>query len=485
MDQERLHIAIIASPGMGHLIPVLLLGNRLANYHYLQVTILAVTTQTLPVESQLLSTLNDAKNINIIKIPIPDISTLLQPNDAVVTQLAIMMREARQSIRSAISAMTPHPHVLICDLFSSESLPIAEEFHMQKYVYVPCLPRFLALTTYLHVLDKKVTGQYVDQIVPLKIPGCEPVLCEDVPDPMLDRTNRQYDEYVRMGIDFTTLSDGILLNTWRDMDSASLDALKYNEDLRSVVKVPVYDIGPLTREIDPTSSEGNKVIEWLDMQPRDSVLFVSFGSGGTLSAEQMIELAWGLELSKQRFVWVVRPPAGRATDGAFFTGGTDQDRSVPDFLPEGYLTRTQKFGLVIPSWAPQVKILNHPSVGGFLSHCGLNSVYESIKGGVPMIAWPLYAEQRLNATILVEEMGVAIRPAVLPAKKMVEREEIEMMVRSLMEGVEGNTMRERVKVLRESAKEALGIKGSSYKSMCEFISCCGMKMKSVKHNSKD
>nr|GEX58882.1 anthocyanidin 3-O-glucosyltransferase 5-like [Tanacetum cinerariifolium] len=474
MDQERLHIAIIASPGMGHLIPVLLLGNRLANYHDLQITILAVTTQTLPVE--LLSTLNDANNINLIKIPLPDISSLLQPSDTVVTQLAIMMREARQSIRSSICSMTPHPHVLICDLFSSESLPIAEEFHMQKYVYVPCFARFLSLTTYLHVLDKEVKGQ---------IPGCEPVRCEDVPDPMLDRTNRQYDEYVRMGIDFTTLSDGILVNTWRDMDHASLDALKYNEDLRSVVKVPVYDIGPLTRDADPTGSDGNKVIEWLDMQPCDSVLFVSFGSGGTLSAEQITELAWGLELSQQRFVWVVRPPVGSTTDAAYFTAGADQDRLVPDFLPEGFLSRTKKFGLVVPLWAPQVKILNHPSVGGFLSHCGLNSLYESIKGGVPMISWPLYAEQRLNATILVEELGMAIRPAVWPVKKVVGREEIQRMVRSLMEGVEGNTMRERVKVLRESAKEALGINGSSYKSMCEFISCCDMKMKSVKRNSKD
>lgn len=87
-----------------------------------------------------------------------------------------------------------------------------------------------------------------------------------------------------------------------------------------------------------------------------------------------------------------------------------------------------------------MKILNHQSVGGFLSHCGLNSVYKSLKGGVPMITWPLYSEQRMNATILVEELKVAIRPT---AKKVVGREEIEKMARSLMEGEEGKEMTEK------------------------------------------
>ncbi|KAJ0728613.1 putative anthocyanidin 3-O-glucosyltransferase [Helianthus annuus] len=92
------------------------------------------------------------------------------------------MREARNGIRSAISGMTCRPHVLIGDLFSSESLPIADEVHMPKYVYVPCLARFLALTTYLHVLDKEVRGQYIEQMEPLRIPGCVPVRGQDVPN---------------------------------------------------------------------------------------------------------------------------------------------------------------------------------------------------------------------------------------------------------------------------------------------------------------
>ncbi|KAK1440639.1 hypothetical protein QVD17_06468 [Tagetes erecta] len=476
MDQDKVHVAIISSPGMGHLVPVLLLGHRLATHHGLGVTILAVTTQTSRVESQILASLTNSNHLNLIKIPSPDISNLLGPDDAVVTQLAIMMREARPGIRSAISAMNHPPHVLIVDLFSGDSLPIADEFKLQKYVFLPCNARFVALTMYLHVLDKEVKGQYVDQKEPLKIPGCVPVWGQDVPDPMLDRDNQQYLEYVRMGINFSTLSDGVLMNTWRDLDPASLDALRYNEILRSVVKVPVYDIGPLTREVNEADLEGNEVIKWLNKQPLESVLFVSFGSGGTLSAEQIIELAHGLEMSQQRFVWVIRPPVGSAKDGAFFTSGSGPDKP-PDFLPEGFLDRTQKNGLIVPLWASQVNILNHQSIGGFLTHCGLNSVHESIKAGVPMIAWPLYSEQRLNATLLSEDVKVALRPSVLPAEKVVGREEIDKMVRSLMEGEEGKMLREKVKLLRESANQALSMNGSSYKSTCEFISCCKMKMK--------
>ncbi|KAK1440642.1 hypothetical protein QVD17_06471 [Tagetes erecta] len=471
MDQDKLHVAIISSPGVGHLVPVLLLGDRLATHHGLDVTILVVTTETSPVESQLL---NVSTHLNLIKIPSPDISNKVYPDDTMVTQLAILMREARPSIRSAISAMDRRPHVLIGDLFSSELLPIADEFKLQKYVFVPCSARFVALTMYLHVLDNEVKGQYVDQIKPLRVPGCLPVWGQDVPDTMLDRDNRQYHEYVRMGINFTTLSDGVLINTWRDLESISLDALRYNEMLRSVVRVPVYGIGPLTGEVDETGLEGNEVINWLDKQPVESVLFVSFGSGGTPSAEQITELAQGLELSHQKFVWVVRPPAKGTHNGAYFTSGSGLDKPS-DFLPKGFLDRTLKQGFVVSLWASQVKILNHESVGGFLTHCGFNSVHESIRGGVPMIAWPLYAEQKLNATLLTEELKVAVRPMVWPTEKVVRREEIEKMVRSLMEGEEGKMLREKVKLLRESGNEALSMNGSSYKSMCEFISCCKMK----------
>jgi len=124
---------------------------------------------------------------------------------------------------------------------------------------------------------------------------------------------------------------------------------------------------------------------------------------------------------------------------------------------------------VVPSWAPQTSILNHPSTGAFMSHCGWNSTLESVIHGVPIIAWPLYAEQRMNATLLTEEAGVALKFSKDPGEELVDRNEIEKNVRIVMEGEKGKAIRRRAKELKESAKIALNSGGSSYESLCSIV----------------
>ncbi|CAI9753005.1 unnamed protein product [Fraxinus pennsylvanica] len=475
MDGSKLHVAILASPGMGHLIPVLLLANRLATQHGVKVTVLEVTTAFSPSESHLLKLPTEKNLVERIELPPVEISHLIKPDTKVVEQLCMMLREALPGVRSTISALNHRPDALIVDHFGTEALPIAAEFNMAKYVYVPSTAWFVALTIYCPVLDKEVEGQYVDQQDLLKIPGCKPIRPEDVVDPMLDRNDQQYYEYVSMGNRLTQF-DGILLNTWEDLESTTLKAFKENEIWRSIVKIPVHPIGPLRRPVQPDGSK-SAVIEWLDKQPNDSVVFVSFGSGGMLSAQQITELAFGLEMSEQKFIWVVRPPTEGAADDAFFTSKTVDSDGTPYYLPEGFSTRTGNLGRVVSMWAQQVEILNHPSVGGFMTHCGWNSTLESICSGVPMIAWPLYAEQRLNATYLVEELGISVRPLVLPTKNVVARDEIEKMVRSLMDDEEGK----KISLLQFfdflSAENALSKGGSSYNSLSEMLKHVAAKLK--------
>ncbi|KAE8701238.1 UDP-glycosyltransferase 72E1 [Hibiscus syriacus] len=326
------------------------------------------------------------------------------------------MRETRPAFSSALSALSFAPTVLIVDLFGCEHMEVADEFKIQKLVYITMNAWFLALTLYLPILHESVKGEYVDEKNVLFIPGCKPLLPEDVVDPMLSRSDQQYWEYLNMAIK-TRMADGILLNTWEELEPTTLAALRDHKLWGGISKVPVYPVGPLVPPTRPINSNKTELFDWLEKQPSESVLYISFGSGGLLSNEQMRELALGLELSQQKFIWVVRPPA-ESNDGSFFTTGnsSNDDEGVESYLPEGFLDRTKGVGFIISDWGPQVEILRHESVGGFLSHCGWNSILESIINGVPLIAWPLYAEQRMNATLLAEEVRIAVRPKTLPWK---------------------------------------------------------------------
>jgi hydroquinone glucosyltransferase len=192
---------------------------------------------------------------------------------------------------------------------------------------------------------------------------------------------------------------------------------------------------------------------------------VCFGSGGTLSTAQTAELAAGLEASGQRFLWVVRFPSDKDRSASFFGGGHGNDGqgdSPLDFLPEGFVERNTGIGLAVAEWTPQVEILNHRAIGGFVSHCGWNSTLEAVAAGVPMLAWPLYAEQRVNAVMLSSErMGLALRPR--EEDGVVPREEVAAAVTELIAGEKGAAARGKAQELREAAGEAWAPNGTSRK----------------------
>ncbi|KAK0604530.1 hypothetical protein LWI29_016565 [Acer saccharum] len=471
---KKPHAVLLSSPGLGHLIPVLELGKRLVTNLDFHVTIFVVASHTSAAESDIIKSAMTPNLCEIIELPSPDISGLVSPESKLVTIIRVIMRETRPALRSAISSLkSPSPPtVMIVDLFGTESLVIGEELQIPKYVYIASHAWFVALTVYVPTLDKIVKGEYVDRKDPLNIPGCMPVRPEDVVDPMLDRNDQHYFEYVRLGEEIK-LSDGVLVNTWEDLQPTTLAALRDEKLLGRDVKGPIFPIGPIVRPLGLAGSSSNQLFDWLDKQPSESVVFVSFGSGGTLSSEQLTELAWGLELSQQRFIWVVRPPTVKSGDGSFFTAGTGDSDDLLSYLPEGFLTRTRKAGMVVPEWAPQVEILSHPSVGGFFSHCGWNSTLESMTNGVPMIVWPLYAEQRMNATLLTEELGVGVRSEKLQSNRVVGREEIKSMVRRVMgDEEEGNAIRRKVKEIKRSAERAQVEGGSSYNALSVFAKHC-------------
>ena len=145
-----------------------------------------------------------------------------------------------------------------------------------------------------------------------------------------------------------------------------------------------------------------------------------------------------------------------------------------DALPEGFLERTAHRGKII-GWAPQVAVLAHQAIGGFVSHCGWNSTLESLWFGVPMATWPLYAEQQLNAFALVKELGLAVDIRMdyrrdwrtKQANGVVTAEEVENGVKKLMSVDEEK--REKVREMSDDGRKALQIGGSSHHWLGRFV----------------
>ncbi|CAI0397603.1 unnamed protein product [Linum tenue] len=249
---------------------------------------------------------------------------------------------------------------------------------------------------------------------------------------------------------------GILVNTVRELESCAVDSLSFTKVHPRMTCSPLAGGGGVPEE---------EAIEWLDRQPESSVVFLCFGSMGAFREEQVLEIANGLEASGLRFLWVLRRPGPEGTRA----GPTDY-QDVREVLPKGFVDRTAGVGRVM-GWAPQTIILAHKAVGGFVSHCGWNSTLESLWFGVPMATWPMYAEQKLNAFLLVHELEIATEIKIdYRNGEIVTAEEVERGVRRLME--RDCSREERLKKFSDCIKKALMDGGSSSASIAEFIEGC-------------
>ncbi|GLT45873.1 hypothetical protein SLA2020_196730 [Shorea laevis] len=467
---KRPHVAVLPNLGLGHLIPLLEFSKRLVLHHDLQISFLIITTTTTGNSSssaangQLLQPSNLPPDLHLVHLPPVDVDRVTNSEMQLLTRVCTITEEGLRSLKSVLMDIGI-PKALIVDLFCTQAFEVCRELSIPAYSFIPTSVSFFAFSLYFVELDRTVEGDLADLPEPIQVPGCGPVRIDDLLDQARIRNSDEY-KWFLFHTSRLRLADGVFLNSWEDFEPVTLHAIMENPFFKGVTR-SICPIGPVIKHEEPDES-ATEYMSWLDEQPPDSVLFAALGSGGTLSGEQMTELAWGLELSRQRFIWVVRKPTESSSSGTFFNVGSDTN-SLEEYLPEGFLEKTRGVGVVVPLWASQVPVLRHPSTGGFISHCGWNSTLESIVHGVPMIAWPLYAEQKMNATVLAEDIGVAVKPKVKAGQTVVGREEIARVVRMVIEGDEGNTIRRRVRELKETATKALDAGGSSHESVSRVV----------------
>eukprot|EP01018_Ginkgo_biloba_P031379 Gb_35486 [translate_table: standard] len=257
---------------------------------------------------------------------------------------------------------------------------------------------------------------------------------------------------------------GLLFNSFYDMEGMGIDHIKSLTGTR-----PVWSIGPLL--LHPTLRRSGVVergkvgegqvecLQWLDGRIARSVLYICFGSQIYLSRRQIHALAEALESSEQCFMWVIR----RSPRG-------DEEEEEEDVLPEEFeeRTKTKNRGMIIHGWAPQLLILSHRSIGGFMSHCGWNSIIESVSVGVPMITWPMYADQPFNSKLVVEHLGMGIQ--VCAGKESVPNvQSVRNAVTLVLAEEEGIAMRSRALELKELANKAVEKGGSSHRNLQSFV----------------
>ncbi|CAI9099840.1 OLC1v1036722C1 [Oldenlandia corymbosa var. corymbosa] len=273
----------------------------------------------------------------------------------------------------------------------------------------------------------------------------------------------EFEEYIRIQFEKQVENSGNLFNTCRAIEGKFLDGLSKFKMSGSDKNWAVGPFNPVVineKELNP--KKRHYCLDWLDKQPPNSVIFVSFGSTTALSDEQIQEIAIGLEKSEQKFVWVARD----ADTGDLFKDGEARRNAQ---LPKGFETRTEGKGIVIKDWAPQLEILAHSSTGGFMSHCGWNSSIESISHGVPIAAWPMHSDQPANSTLITEELKVGLKVINWkPGYEIVTSETVENAVRRLMDSAEGEEIRERAKELSKAVKSSV-LEGASRMEMDSFI----------------
>ncbi|PWA46405.1 hypothetical protein CTI12_AA506830 [Artemisia annua] len=320
----------------------------------------------------------------------------------------------------------------VLDMFCTSMVDIANKCMVPSYVIFTSNAAFLGFLSHLPVRHERVGGvEFYPSDPDSVIPSFKhPVPTNVLPGAVFDKTGGGYEAFLYLGTRIQECK-GVIVNSFVELEPYAFDSVRGSPT--------VYAVGPLLEDKKECNSTGwIEIKNWLDSQPLKSVIFLCFGTNGCFSEPQLEQMAIALERSGHRFLWSIRKPPPKDTLGA-----PTEYTNLQDALPDGFIERVKGRGMVC-GWAPQVEVLAHGAIKGFVSHCGWNSILESLVYGVPIATWPLAAEQQLNAFGLIEKA-----------------------ICSLMD--DENPERERVKKISEKSRKVLENGGSSFVTLGKFV----------------
>ncbi|XP_050210258.1 7-deoxyloganetin glucosyltransferase-like [Mercurialis annua] len=468
---DKPHVVCVPYPAQGHVTPMMKLAKLL---HYNNCHITFVNTEYN--HRRLLNSRGSDSLEGLPDFRFEAISDGLPPSDANSTQDIPALCESTSKYSLApfrelllkLKSCDDLPGVscIISDGCMSFTLDAAEEFGIPEILFwTPSACGVLGYAQYQILMDKGLTplkdasyltNGYLETTLDW-VPGMKNIRLRDFPS--FIRTTDKNDimlNFLTREIARTRRATGVVFNTFYALEKEVIDALS-----NSTSFPPIYAIGPLKLLVDQIPDEKKledigsnlwkeelECIEWLDTKEPGSVVYVNFGSITVITPDQMMEFAWGLANSKKPFLWIIRP---------------DLVVGENAMLPVEFVSETKDRGM-LASWCPQEKILKHSAVGGFLSHMGWNSTLDTICGGVPMVCWPFFAEQQTNCRFACVEWGVGME-----IDNNVKRDEVEKLVKELMDGEKGKEMKNKAMEWKKKAEEATEIGGSSHYNLDELV----------------
>ncbi|KAJ0466500.1 putative 7-deoxyloganetin glucosyltransferase [Helianthus annuus] len=470
-NQKQPHALVISFPAQGHINPMLKLAKILHSKGFL---ITFVNTEfnhqrllrslgsnvicglpsfrfeTIPDGLPLPENLDDTQDIpslcrSIEETCLGPFKSLIAKLGALYTPVTCIVADAMMSFTMNAARELDVPEILVWTSGAGSMICVYDQYpYLLKKGLMP-----LKDSSFL-------TNGYLDTIIDC-IPSClSGMRLKDIP-PCIRMINPGDDymvKFICLQVERAKTSSAIIFNTFDELDRDILDTI-------SATYPPCYGVGPfnlLEKTIVDESlesiqsnlwKEDQGCLKWLDLKTSSSVIYVNFGSIAVMTSQQLIEFAWGLAKSGHSFLWIIRP---------------DIVIGESAVLPCDFATETRERGY-FASWCPQEQVLNHPSVGGFLTHSGWNSTIESISSGVPMICWPVFAEQQTNCWSSCNKWGVGME-----IDNNVKSDEVAKLVIELMNGEKGKEMRKKAIDWKNKAEESCVVpSGSSIANLDKVI----------------
>ncbi|KAL0316183.1 UNVERIFIED_CONTAM: UDP-glycosyltransferase 73C3 [Sesamum radiatum] len=478
-EVNELHFLLIPLMSQSHIIPLTDFAKLLAHRGVI-VSIITTPRNSIRYKATIQHALQSGLTIQMIPLEFQGREVGLPPGCENMDSLTSMdlagefilaCEMLKSPLEEMIKKLEPSPSCII----STNALPwtqqVADNFKIPRYI-------FETISCFTLLCSHKLSEA---QIQETEISDSESFLVPDIPHRVeftkaqLPGTTRKSSDQVKKLVDrikkCRLSARGTLVNSFEELEPWYVEGYR-KENQR------VWCIGPVSlcnKNLAEKSDRGDKAsideqscISWLDSREPRSVIYACFGSLSRMSAKQIKEIGLGLEASYFAFIWIIR--------------SLDSSAEVEKWLAEEkFEERLEGRGLIIRGWAPQVLILSHPSVGGFLTHCGWNSTLEGICAGLPMITWPMFAEQFYNEKFIVYVLKIGVRIGVEvgvgpgaveeQSNALVKWDQVKKSIENLMDDdeEEGRDRRRRAQKLGEMAKAAIEQGGSSYLNITLLI----------------